>query len=208
LEEDFKRLEKAYNRGVGPRLLQVIWDYTQLVLGLIGIVISLCWLIHIIIYVIPNPPIYPFLNNFFIVLDSAFGLFGTIAYGIFSFYLLWCVIKGNFKFGLRVPFIFSIHPMKVGETLMNAFLFNTLLMLLASVTVVQFCTNAFNLYNRLTGIDSLFNVGVRNLMGIKYIWYYYIYALLAFALLGIIYLLVWPSDRKQAEKGLGSTNLP
>jgi len=98
--------------------------------------------------------------------------------------------------------------MKVGETLMNAFLFNTLLMLLASVTVVQFCTNAFNLYNRLTGIDSLFNVGVRNLMGIKYIWYYYIYALLAFALIGIIYLLIWPSDRKQAEKGLGSTSLP
>jgi len=65
LEEDFKRLEKAYNRGVGPRLLQVIWDYTQLVLGIIGIVISLCWLLHIILYVIPHPPIHPFLNSFF-----------------------------------------------------------------------------------------------------------------------------------------------
>jgi len=208
LEEDFTRLEKAYNRGVGPRLLQVVWDYTQLVLGIIGIVISICWLIHIILYVIPQPPIYPFLNNFFIVLTNAFGLFGTLAYGIFTFYLLWCVIKGNFKFGLRIPFIFSIHPMKVGETLMNAFLFNTLLVLLASVTVVQFCTNAFNLYNRNTGINSLFNVGVRNLTGIKYIWYYYIWALLAFALFGIIYFVIWPSARKKTDKGLTQTSLP
>jgi LMBR1 domain-containing protein 1 len=45
-------------------------------------------------------------------LDNAFGLFGTIAYGVFAFYLLLCVIKGNFKFGLRVPFLFEIHPMK------------------------------------------------------------------------------------------------
>jgi len=208
LEEDFKRVEKAYNRGIGPRILQIVWDYCQLVLGLIGIVISICWLLHIILFVIPKPPIHPFLNNFFIALDEAFTLFGVIAYGIFAFYLLWCVIKGTFKFGLRIPFIFSIHPMKVGETLMNAFLFNTLLMLLASVTLVQFCSDSFNLYNRFTGIDLLFNVGVRHLTGIKYIWYYYFYGILIFAVLGLIYLILWPSDRKQTEKGLISTTLP
>jgi LMBR1 domain-containing protein 1 len=47
-----------------------------------------------------------------VALDNVFGLFGTIAYGIFAFYLLWCVFKGNFKFGLRIPFLFTIHPMK------------------------------------------------------------------------------------------------
>jgi hypothetical protein len=43
---------------------------------------------------------------------------------------------------------------------MNSFLFNTLLLLLASVTVVQFCSDALALYNRFTGIDSklLFDV--------------------------------------------------
>lgn len=105
-------------------------------------------------------------------MDNAFGLFGTIAYGLFSFYLLWCVIKGNFKFGLRIPFIFSIHPMKyffffinsiyniyfflrVGETLMSSFLFNTLLLLVASITVVQFCANAFSAYNNNTSIYGI-----------------------------------------------------
>jgi len=208
LEEDFKKLEKCYNKGLGPRLLQVVWYYVQLVLGICGIVISLCWLIHIILYVIPTPPVYGFLNLFFVVLDNTFELFGVIAYGIFASYLLWCVFKGNFKFGLRVPFLFSIHPMKVGETLMNAFLFNTLLLLLASVSVVQFCSSAFNIYGRFTGINQLFYVAVRNLTGIKYVWYYYFYVLLFFAIVGMIYLLIWPSDRKQTERSLVSSSNP
>lgn len=45
-------------------------------------------------------------------MDNVFPLFGTIAYGIVSFYLLWCVVKGNFKFGLRIPLLMTIHPMK------------------------------------------------------------------------------------------------
>jgi len=211
LEEDFKKLEKSYNKGVGPRILQVVWDYAQLVLGIIGIIISICWLIHLIVYVTPNPPLYTFLNAFFIILDNAFGLFGTVAYGIFAFYLLWCVIKGNFKFGVRVPLLFSIHPMKVGETLMNAFLFNTEMIMLASVTLVQFCADSFDLYTRFTGVDLLFNVGVKHLTGIKYVWYYYYWALLGFAVIGIIYLAIWPSDKKATDKGLAydsKTSLP
>jgi len=203
LEEDFKRLEKSYNKGIGPRLLAIVWEYVQLILGLLGIVISVIWFLHIILYMAFRPPITPFLNSFFITLDSAWGLFGTIAYGLFSFYLVWCVFKGNFKFGLRVPMVFTIHPMKVGETMMNSFLFNTLLLLLASVTIVQFCTDAFSLYNRNTGIDLIFNVGVRNLRGVKYIWWYYYWAVEAVAFLSFIYLLSFPSDRKQGEKGLG-----
>lgn len=209
LEEDFKKLEKSYGKGIGPLFLQILWDYTQLVLGIISIILSITWLIHIIVYVIPvsnfAPPLDGFLNNFFNILDSAFSLFGVVAYGIYSFYLLWCVIKGNFKFGLRIPLIFSIHPMKVGETLMNAFLFNTLLILLASVSVVQFCVSSFDLYSRFSGIDILFNVAVRNIRGIKYVWYYYFWALIAFAVLGMIYLFIWRSDRKQTEKGLISS---
>jgi len=205
LENDWKKLEKSRSTPA-QRLLQIIWDYVQLILGILGIVISIVWLLHIILYVVPvslnKPPIHPFLNAFFIVLDSAFGLFGTAAYGLFSFYLLWCVYKGNFKFGVRIPFLFQIHPMKVGETLMNAFLFNTLVLLLASVTVVQFCTIAFAGYNSNTAIDRLFNIGVRYLTGIKYVWFYYFWFLLGFAVIGIVYLAFFPSDRKTTQRGI------
>ena len=37
--------------------------------------------------------------------------------------------------GVRIPFLFTIHPMKVNETWMNSFLFNVLLILICSVSV-------------------------------------------------------------------------
>lgn len=75
------------------------------------------------------PPLNPFLNTFFIgkqkknssflshtliflALQNTWGLFGALAYGIFAFYMLWCVMKGTFKFGVQIPFIIKIHPMK------------------------------------------------------------------------------------------------
>lgn len=36
LEERFQLLEKAYNRGVGPKLLVIIWAWVQLVLGFVA----------------------------------------------------------------------------------------------------------------------------------------------------------------------------
>lgn len=133
-------------------------------------------------------------------MDSAFGLFGTLAYAIFAFYLLLCVIKGNFKFGLRIPFIFEIHPMKKGQTLMNSFLFNCLLLLLCSLAVVQFCTTAFSAYARFTGISTIFNVGVRNLAGIKYVYIYYFWVWIILAFLTGAYLIAFPDKKKKKKK--------
>ncbi len=39
------------------------------------IVISVVWLVHIIIFMLVTPPIKPFLNDFFIRLDKAWGMF-------------------------------------------------------------------------------------------------------------------------------------
>ena len=46
--------------------------------------------------------------------------------------MLFCVTKGNMKFGLRF-FCLPIHPMRIGNTMMNALLFNVLLLLITSV---------------------------------------------------------------------------
>ena len=92
-------------------------------------------------------------------LDKAFSLFGTVAYGLFTFYLLACVLKGCMKVGLRFFWI-PIHPMRIGGTLMNSFLFNVWLLLLCAVATVQFCYTAFQSYARLTAIELLLGVQV------------------------------------------------
>jgi len=73
--------------------------------------VSLAWILHIILYVLLKPAVTPFLNSLFSVLDGVFPLFGTLAFAIFAFYLVWCVLKGTMKFGLRL-LIITIHPLK------------------------------------------------------------------------------------------------
>ena len=62
--------------------------YLRALGGLIGAVLSVAWLVHVVLYMFVYPPISPFLNSFFITLDGAFPLFGTVAFALFCFYLI------------------------------------------------------------------------------------------------------------------------
>ena len=55
---------------------------------------------------------YPFLNTFLSDLDNhGYGPLSSVIIGYMSLYLLGCTIKGNFKVGVKIPFLFTIHPM-------------------------------------------------------------------------------------------------
>lgn len=196
LDKDWEKVKVAYKQRGGNPLFQLL----NLVFGLISIFLSLMWLIHIVVYVFVRPPVSTFLNGYFVMLDKVFPLFGTITYAIFSVYLLCCAIKGNVKFGLRV-FFFQIHPMRVGNTMMNSLLFNCELILLVSVAVVHFCQRSFDIYTRLTDIDQLLGNEVENLKFLKYFFQngIFLYAFVTLALLSFIWLLVFPKEVKQEK---------
>ncbi|KAJ3218867.1 hypothetical protein HDU67_003822 [Dinochytrium kinnereticum] len=178
LEFHYRRLEAAYKQQGG----NLIWQFAKLLFGCVGAILSLMWVIHIIVYVIPSmikvTPFSSFLNEFFESVNSV-PFFGTAFYAIFSFYLLACVIKGNGKLGMRIFFI-TIHPLRLGETMMNSLVFNAGVILLASLSVAQFCSIAFARFARYTASNSLFGVQIQNLHGIKYVFQAFIFILLAF----------------------------
>jgi len=64
------------------------------------------------------------------------------------------VIKGATKVGLNLV-VFTVHPMKVGATLMSSFLFNVALVLLATQAAIQFCAQAFELYANNSAIQKI-----------------------------------------------------
>ncbi len=66
----------------------VIIFYLKLLFGVVGVGLSICWLLQILLYIFVYPPVTPFLNTLFTDLDNAFPLFGTVAFGIFCFYLI------------------------------------------------------------------------------------------------------------------------
>eukprot|EP00884_Botryococcus_braunii_P013724 jgi/Botrbrau1/22352/Bobra.0002s0030.1 len=192
LESEQQKLELSFPQGEDPDyawVVTVITFYVKLLFGVVGLALTATWIAHIITYVLVYPPLSPFLNQFFIKLDSAFPLFGTVAFALYCFYLIAATIKGCTKVGLTV-LIFTVHPMKPGATLMNSFLFNVALVLLSTTAAIQFCAQSFALYASGTAIQDIWGNQVSHLMGIKYLYelHVFIYCLLSFVLLSAVLL--------------------
>ncbi|XP_072967359.1 LIMR family protein Os06g0128200 [Typha angustifolia] len=191
LEEDMKALEEMYPQGEKAETtwaLTVLSYMGKLVLGVVGLIVSVAWVSHIVIYLLIDPPLSPFLNEVFIKLDSVWGLLGTAAFAFFCFYLLLAVIAGEMMLGLKLVFI-TIHPMKWGGTLMNSFLFNVGLILLCSISVIQFCATAFAYYAQATAAQEIFGHTLESLRGIKYLYKYNVfqYAFVGLAIITLFY---------------------
>jgi len=203
LKKDFQLLTIAYKlRGGNP--LEYI---AKLIGGIIFAGISLSWFLHIILYMLPAKAITPFLNKFFVVLTDnvpGFPLFGVLVFAIWSFHLLFCVVKGNFRLGVRFLFI-KLYPMEIGNTLMNAFLFNTWIIVLCSVPAVQFCVQAFPIYTSGTQASVMFGSQVRYLDFFRYFFLnnVFIIALLVFFCLTCLMLVICPKNQAdEVEKTL------
>jgi LMBR1 domain-containing protein 1 len=179
--------------------------YVKLFCGFIGSLLSLLWLLHIILYMTTDPPIDTFLNSYFMWFDKWFPLFGTLSVLVFSLYLLACVAKGCFKFGVRC-FCFALHPMAYGGTMMNSFLFNLSLILMATIPVVQFSSQAFADYARLTEIENMFGAQIKHLVFFKYFFEnnIFVYIFFAMSLATLVYLIFYPADKPASPSELRS----
>lgn len=170
--------------------------YIALVLGFCSVIVSIFWFLHIIVYVYPDPPLAPFLNNYFKFFDGFFPLFGVLSVALFVVYLLLAAVKGCFKFGIRFMFM-QIHPMKPGKTYMSSFMFNIGLVLLCALPVVQFAQEAFADYAAFAEIRQIFGVQIQNLQFFTFFWTkkIFIYVFMGFSVLTGLYLCCRPSDK-------------
>ncbi|KZV53421.1 LIMR family protein [Dorcoceras hygrometricum] len=190
LEEDVKSLEEMYPQGEKAEAswaMTVLSYLAKLVFGVIGLIVSVAWVAHIVIYLLIDPPLSPFLNEVFIKLDDIWGLLGTVAFAFFCFYLLLAVIAGEMMLGMKLVFI-TIHPMKWGATLMNSFLFNVGLILLCSISVIQFCATAFAYYAQATAAQEIFGHTLQSLRGIKYLYKYNVFQIAFIVLAGLTFI--------------------
>ena len=174
-----------------------LWYYAELFVGLLCVGLSVSWLIHIAIFDAPTVPLNLFLNNLFIAMEDGvpgFPLFGVTTFAIYCFYLLWCVIKGAFRFGMQIPYCFKIYPMEIGNTYLNAFLANSWLIVLSSVPIVQFCVQSFPYYTRNTSADILLGTQVRWLQFFYYFWSFevFIFLILFCAFVSMMHILSNP----------------
>uniref|UniRef100_A0A6B2L3E3 LMBR1-like conserved region-containing protein n=1 Tax=Arcella intermedia TaxID=1963864 RepID=A0A6B2L3E3_9EUKA len=189
LADAYDMNEVAFKLRGGPTIVYI----AKLILGIFGVILSILWIVQICVWT--NTYTYPFINFLFIVMDGVWQFFGVLFFGVFAYWLLWCVIAGNYKWGLRVPFFFTIHPMKPNETVVSSMLVNTLFILLASVAATHLCAESFSEYARITSVNTIFNVALKNLRGLYWFWYVIKWVLIGIAGLAAIFFMFKPSDR-------------
>lgn len=184
-----------------------LWGITKLIMGCFAFIFSIVILIQIIFYkliVRSSIPHSEFLNDVFVFFEFSIARFvSSIAFASISVYILITVVKGTLKFGLRFLLFMPIHPMKVGRTFMNSFLFNLMLVMLAVPAIVHFIVEIFEAYLWGTSASFIFATLVRKMKWFK--WFYeskvFFYAYLAFALITLLYLLCKPNnDRYNIKK--------
>jgi len=57
----------------------------------------------------------------------------------------------------------------------------------------------FFAYSRFTDIDSIFNIGVKNLQYLKYVWEYYFWGLYIFAFLTLVVLIAFRDKKRRGD---------
>jgi len=201
LKRDYYYLEVAYRlRGGNP-----FCSWLKLLMAIIGGSISVIWILHIILFMLPKHPISPFLNNLLVRLEiPGFPLFGVACFAFLTFWLFMAVLAGDFRFGLRFVFC-RLYPMELHNTMLNSFLANSWLMLICSFVVVQFCATAFPIYARDTSVDLNFGMQIRYLRFFKYFFAanVFLYALLIFVVVGLLWTCFRPrNEAKDVESEL------
>jgi len=177
----------------------VLVPWIKLFFGIICTLLTLLWLTHIVIYMLLGE--MPFINDYLIWFDSWFPLFGTLTVGLFAMYLLLCVIKGNIKFGSRF-FLIKVHPIVPHKTFVNSMIFNLMLVLLCVLPVVQFASDAFRDYARLTSVDVIFGSTIKHMEFFRYFFEHdiFLYTFLGFTFLAVVYFIASPSEQKRLNK--------
>ena len=194
VKKEFEILNK--NNYIGENCC-VIFYYLLIPLGVLSTILSILWLVQFIcsyFYIHKDGrPGYPFLSLMLIYFqDHDVSFLSFLFFSILTLYLLFCVIKGNFQFGVRFLCCFAVHPMEKGKTYMNSFLFNISLILLGSMAITQFVTDCLSDYVAFTDIDALFNTLIKNLKFFKYFYRYHVFQYIFFAVFVLsFFYMIW-----------------
>lgn len=196
IEQEYLDLESSY---IAYKKYNPLVPFFKLIMGIFGIIITLLWILQIGLYVVPRQadvvPPTTFLNVMLLALDELSVIFGCVVFGVFVIYLMFCAIKGVFKFGLRF-FCLSIHPMVLGRTSIVTFIFNLTIVLFCCAPVVMFSSEAFHDFVGYADIDVIFSAQIKRMRFLKYFYEnnIFIYIFIAIAAISLFWLLIKPKD--------------
>lgn len=136
LENEYEHMELCLKSRTENPLVQ----FAQIGGGIMFGILSFCWVLHIFIYMVftdsRDQPAGLFLNGILDEMEkSDFFVLAAILFALLNVYLLFCVMKGCLKVGMRAFCCCEIHPMRSGKTPINSMMYNCILILLTSCAI-------------------------------------------------------------------------
>ncbi len=151
-------------------------------------IISLVWVIQLFgttVYANGSPS-FRLLDGLFASLNQGTGGFiASILYGVLVVYMLICLVKGNIIFGIKIPYVLSIHPLEINKTFLNSLLFNSSIMLITSLSISEMAMIAFPEYLSVSYLGAFFTNEVRNLPVFGFLYRDRIYTIVFLGFVGI-----------------------
>ncbi|CCW68797.1 unnamed protein product [Phytomonas sp. Hart1] len=188
LEREFRYTEQCFNIGNASILKQCI----VLTISCFACILSIAWLLHIIFYDLKY--VHSYLNDVFAFLDQLFPMIGILLYAAMTFYLMWCALVGCWMVGGNL-LLFIVFPLEKKATMLNALMLNTVLLLLASIAVVQLCVASFDCYAANTSMRQVFQHDVGQLWGVREVTVYSPYALVVVSTFSLLGFLICPKHQ-------------
>ncbi|GET92528.1 hypothetical protein, conserved [Leishmania tarentolae] len=163
--------------------------YTAAAMGAVNGVVTVLWVLHILLSNILN--VYPLMDRMICFLNGLLPMLATLVYAYCTMYLMWCTIIGCRSVSGHV-LILPVFPLRVRGTMLNALLFNSLLLLCSAFAVLHLCAVSFSTYAASTFLHDVFVVTLPHMFGVKYVAQGLQYALLAIFVLSILWLTMCP----------------
>ena len=202
LESDLDALALADPREWRERY-NPLEPLTFLLGGLLSIVLSAAWLVHLVLNVLFEPPLAPVLDGLLARINHLLPMLADALLALLALYLLCAAAAGAMALGARL-FLINAHRLEAGRTPVSALLVLAESLLLCVLPCVQLLARSFRDFARHTDAGVLFALQVESLDGLRVFYTYSIFLLLTLgvALLAIVYFACRPSQRAHLRAAL------
>jgi hypothetical protein len=163
IESKFDRLNQISQYKLKVEPLRYTCNF---ILGVLTAIVGLVIFIHLwVAGTLRNDgrQLDPYLNT---MLESIYGtsnwsFMSILVFLFFGYYLLLATMQGNIKFGLRF-FSLNFYPLVPGETFVNSFMVNALMMNIYMYSLTYWIVDIFRFYLRGTQAAIFFQVIAKN----------------------------------------------
>ncbi|KAK7198252.1 LMBR1-like membrane protein [Novymonas esmeraldas] len=187
-----ERNETSYHLS-GAHILRC---YLAVAAAAVNGVVSMTWVLNILLSNILH--VYPLMDRMLCSLNRLLPMLATLVYAYAAMYLMWCTIVGCRTVSGNV-LVLPVYPLRVRGTMLNALLFNSVLLLCSAFAVLHLCVVSLPTYAASSFMHTVLAVTLPHMFGVRYVAYGLQYALLAIFAFSVPWLTLCPQCGRSAE---------